>query len=756
MKTLSNMLFMLAFSAPLFANNITPPPPPPPPPPEKLAENASTQAFPAIDQIFNSAVTNSNNTPLIADATPNTNLKSKAEIEEITVTGQAETYAGGQVTRSGRIGLLGNKDIFDTPFSISSYTAELIDNQQARTLGDVVRNESSVRQVNSTQQDGYGTVNIRGFVQSNSASLYDGLPGLHLISAMPTEMMERVEVFKGPNALLNNGVSGVGGKINVTPKRPLDRPLTQLTTSYDSRSTLGVHTDLSRRFGSEQQFGARLNAVRRGGESVTKGNKAELGKAALALDYRGERLKLETFLDYQQYDVRGAVSSVFFKKNNTVVPTVPDLGKTTSQPWEKEKSNYTRALMRAEYKLGQDWAAHAAFGTMQAEFSTRRAGLNNVSANGDATPIFQNFADKRKLDSWQGGIRGKFQTGDITHQLALEIAQATHIRKRPKNNNFGAKFNNVNFNIYRPQSFAPLATTNFTDFRKALTIQETSVAIADTLGFVDDRILLTVGLRRQNLGLKVFNRKGATTSNYDKSAVTPSVGLVVKPWDQVSLYSNYIQALERGWTAPRTAVNAGEVLPPSVTEQVEFGVKLDLDGLGLTAGVFQIERPSAYTNASNRFSLDGKQRNRGLELNAFGELQPNLRLLGGITYLNAELTSTKGGKFNGKTAIGVPALRAALNLEYDVPILPGLTLTANAQHMDSAFIRRDNSLKVPAYQLYGIGARYQHEIGDRQLTLRMNVDNLLDKHYWSASPWSENGLYRGSPRRFAISLTMDF
>ena len=87
MKTLANILLMLSISAPLFANNITPPPPPPPPP-EKLAENTSTQGFPAIDQTFNSTVTNPNNTPLIADATANTTPESKAEIEEITVTGQ--------------------------------------------------------------------------------------------------------------------------------------------------------------------------------------------------------------------------------------------------------------------------------------------------------------------------------------------------------------------------------------------------------------------------------------------------------------------------------------------------------------------------------------------------------------------------------------------------------------------------------------------------------------------------------------------
>ena len=74
-------------------------------------------------------------------------------------------------------------------------------------------------------------------------------------------------------------------------------------------------------------------------------------------------------------------------------------------------------------------------------------------------------------------------------------------------------------------------------------------------------------------------------------------------------------------------------------------------------------------------------------------------------------------------------LRAALYLEWDAPILPGLTLTARAEHMGGMFIRRDNSLKIPAHQLYDLGMRYQRAIGGKQFTLRMNVDNLLDKHY---------------------------
>ena len=286
----------------------------PPPPPEKLAENTSTQDFPAIDQTFNSAVTNPNNTPLIADATTNTNPESKAEIEEITVTGQAEAYAGGQVTRSGRIGLLGNKDIFDTPFSISSYTAELIENQQARTVGDVIRNDASAR-LTSSGQSSFENITIRGFAVGNANStLYDGLPNLTSLRST-VQTLDRVEAFKGPNALLNGTYPvSVGGVINLVPKRPTDTALNRLTADYDYQSRLGIHADLSRRFGSKKQFGARLNALYRNGEGTTEGNEEAFGEVALALEYRGDRLKLETILDYSDRELRRGESGFLFKR----------------------------------------------------------------------------------------------------------------------------------------------------------------------------------------------------------------------------------------------------------------------------------------------------------------------------------------------------------------------------------------------------------------------------------------------------------
>ncbi len=676
-------------------------------------------------------------------------------IEEITVTGQAEAYAGGQVTRSGRIGLLGNRDIFDTPFSISSYTSELIENQQARTVADVIQNDASAF-LNGAGQGSFENITIRGFyVASGDSTLYDGLPNL-TSSRSTVQTLDRVEVFKGPNALLNGSSGKVGGVINLVPKRPTDNALNRLTADYDYQSRLGIHADLSRRFGSKKQFGARLNAIYRNGEGTTEGNKETFGEVALVLEYRGDRLKLETILDYSDRELRRADQFFILSRNLTAAPSAPDLGNAIQQPWEKFRLKAARrGLLRAEYALGRDWEAYAAYGARGYEHYLVRTLGRNLDARGDFNPFLQSFPIKRNNSAWNAGIRGRFEIFGVTHQLSMETMRTKYEVRRSKNERFSSL--NITSNLYKPVFVArPAFDDSIGGWGKALKGLDSSIALADTLGFLDERVLLTAGVRRQSIGVKFFNfRTGALTSQYDKSAITPAFGLLVKPWDFASLYGNYIEALEQGRTAPDTAVNAGEVFPPSVTNQIELGVKLDLDGLGLTAGLFQIERPSAFTDANNRFGLNGEQRNRGFELTAFGELRPDLRLLGGFTYLDSKLTRTQGGRFDGKDATGTPELTAVLNLEYDTAVFPGLTLTARAEHVGSQFVSTDNIPKIPAYQLYGLGARYQRTLGDKAFTLRLNIDNLLGEDYWIA--WANNNLLSpGAPRSINLSFMVDF
>ena len=665
-----------------------------------------------------------------------------------------EAYEGGQVGSGGRVGLLGNQDVFDTPFSVTSYTSELIENQQAKTLADVVRNDSSSRLANPIQGNGE-SITIRGFMAvGDGETLYDGLPGLTSLLTSTVRAFERVEIFKGPNALLNGtvGSSSVGGAINLVPKRPMKTPLTRLTTDYDYQSRFGIHADLSRRFGSEEQFGARLNMIYHKGESAIENNEEEFSQVPLALEYRGDRLKLETMLDYTNRHLDGGNHIIRLSTNATSVPSVPDLEDAIQQPWGRAKLKSARALLRAEYNLGKNWTMHAAYGAFNTKEYSLRAQVGNLNANGDFDARVEQWSQKKEKYTWNAGIRGQFETSGITHQISLETVQSDS-----KLSDIYSPITSFKSNLYNPVF---VAIPKFDRVRNPPKIRDTvhsSIAIADTMRFFDERVLLTAGIRRQSIDVKNFNgRTGIRISQYDKSANTPAIGLLVKPWNFMSLYGNYIEALEQGPTAPRNAVNAGEQFPPSETEQIELGVKFDLDGLGLTAGLFQIEKPSAFTDANNRFGLNGERRHRGLELNAFGELRPDLRLLGGITYIDSELTRTQGGKFDGNDGVGTPELMAVLNLEWDAPILPGLTLTARAEHMSSQYIRVDNSLKIPSYELYGLGARYKRAIGDKQFTFRMNIDNLLNKDYWTGFWASNNILYLGDPRRIILSFTVDF
>ena len=665
-----------------------------------------------------------------------------------------EVYEGGQVASGGRIGLLGNQDIFDTPFSVTNYTSELIENQQARTVADVIQNDPSTSLRGPSQ--GYTeTFSIRGFLMRGNTILYDGLPAMAHSRRSTVRALERVEVFKGANALLTGSVGAVGGVINLVPKRPAQTSLTRLTTDYDYRSRFGVHADLSRRFGSRNQFGVRLNTVYHNGTSAIENNEEELTETALALEYRGDRLKLETILDYNNLDLGGGNQFFVLWRRATALPSAPDLGNAMQQPWEKIETKFARVFLKAEYNLGKDWAIHAAYGANDYQsYSLGTYGFY-LNVNGDFNTRGYQRSGKQETRTWNAGIRGQFETRRITHQISVETMRAelgsSSASGRVPNSRFTSNLFNPVFvtrpEFERPTSNPPKTSDNF----------YSSIAIADTMGFFDERVLLTAGIRRQSIETKRFDRStGAVRSQYDKSAATPAIGLLFKPWDFVSLYGNYIEGLEQGPTAPRGTVNEGEIFPPSETEQIEFGVKFDLDGLGLTAGFFQIEKPNGITDANNRFAIDGERRHRGLELNAFGKLWPNLRLLGGITYMDSELTRTQGGRFDGNDVVGVSELAAVLNLEYDAPVLPGLTLIARAEHMGSQFVRADNTLKIPSYELYGIGARYKRTIGDQQFTFRMNVDNLLDEDYWIADVGFDNFLYLGAPRNINLSFTVDF
>ncbi|MFJ4132246.1 TonB-dependent receptor [Pseudomonas cyclaminis] len=664
-----------------------------------------------------------------------------------------EVLAGGQVARGARLGMLGNKDVMDTPFSVTSYTAKTLADLQTVTVADALERDPSVR---STGQTG-GIVDsffVRGFAigEGNLGELaYDGVYGVAPNYRAFTEYAERVEVLKGPGALMY-GISpnsGVGGVINIVPKRPLDQDLTRFTGSYASDTQVGGHLDISRRFGEQNQFGVRFNGSLQGGDTAVDDQHRDVGIGAIALDYRGERLRLN--LDYinQKESWEGA-SRPFTIAPGVDVPSAPNGRTSLPQKWGWSDTKEQSVLLGGEYDLNDSLTvfAHAGGGRSDVKrMSDQVPRILNDAGDTENIPGYYKFnVDRSTADV---GLRALFATGPVTHTTTLMATRYQDELSRGINNG-----TIIRSNIYHPVD-RPEQTINTPKVLRISESELSGVALTDTLGVLDDRIQLTLGLRRQAIESRNYNAAGAVSSRYKDNATTPLVGVVVKPWDDVSLYYNYVEGLSKGDIAPGTASNAGETFAPYESRQHELGVKYEHGTFMTTVALFQIEKPSGELGANGVYSVQAEQRNRGVELSVYGEVAPGTRLMGGVTFLDGELTKSATAANQGNKPVGVPQIQANLWAEYDTPWLEGFTLTGGAIYTDSQYVNQANTQALDSWTRIDAGARYATKIEGRPTTFRATVQNVFDREYWSGVA-SYGAFSPGYPRTLQVSATVDF
>lgn len=670
-------------------------------------------------------------------------------------------YAGGQVATGGQLGLLRNRDVMDTPFNQTNYTAQKAQDQQAKTVREVLIDDPSIRATGSAIGGGAAeTVNIRGFSAGGiSTYSYGGLYGVLPAWSVMAELAERVEVLKGPSAMLNGMQpdGGIGGTINVVPKRAPDNPLTQFTGTYLSSSQFGGHADVARRFGDDKQFGVRFNGVFLDGATDVRWNSEQRALGILGLDFRGQRARFSADFGYQYQSTNGVVGYLGVA-NGVPLPWAPSArNNAAGQPWSNLERKDLFGALRGEFDLTDHITAYVAFGAHDSRVGILQStGITITNLNGAATAAAPyNYSRYDTFRTAEAGLRALADTGPIGHELALtatmyEVEGGTGVARSAA----------YATNVYNPTIIArPNIATPAANRTSVSSL--TSFGVADTLSAANKRLQLTLGARLQRVGTINYSAvTGASTSSYEESALSPSVALVFRPWQNVSVYGNWIQGLQPGAIVPANFANAGEVFPPYKSNQFEVGVKVDWGKFTTTASVFQITQPSILANvATNTQYLGGEQRNRGLELNVFGEPIEGVRLLGGAMFLDAVLTKTLGGLTDGWTAPSAPAVQLNLSGEWDLPFLRGATLTGrmvytSSQYFDTTFPRRS----LPDWTRFDLGARYAFEnpgSKGNSIVARLNIENLLDANYWQGGD-NATVLFLGAPRTFRLSLTADF
>jgi len=670
-------------------------------------------------------------------------------------------YAGGQVATGGQLGLLGNRSVMDTPFNQTNYTAKKAQDQQAKTVRDVLIDDPSVRITRADTSPGSDAVKIRGFSVDNGDFSYGGLYGMLPSSSIMAETAERIEVLKGPSALLNGipPFGSIGGNVNVVPKRAPNEDLTQATASYISGSQFGGHVDFGRRYGEDKQVGVRFNGVFRAGQTDLQYNADQRALALLGLDFRGERLRLSADFGFQSQYISG-VTPYLSLAAGVQLPYAPNVrNNPTAQPWGYQDRKDAFGVVRLEMDITENVTLYASAGAHDFRLGGLYSPATTITNfNGAATALgVFNLSQYTTTLTAQGGVRARFNTESVNHELALT---ASTLQSSNGQVNVSQP---VGFatNIYNPTLIArpnvPTPAAN-----KTSTSGFNSLGIADTISSLNNRVQLTAGLRAQNVQSANFNAiTGALTTSYDQTVISPAVALVVKPLENVSLYGNYIQGLQQGTVVQAPFANAGTILPPFVSNQLEVGVKVDWGKFTTTASLFQITQPSVVTNTTtNTQNVNGQQVNQGLELNFFGEIAKGYRLLGGAMFLNPRLTQTQGGLNNGLIAPFTPQFTMNLGGEVDLPFVRGLTLAARAIYTGQQYIDATGPQRVmPQWTRFDLGARYAFEnpgAKGKMLVARFDVDNVLDANYWAGSNQTATFMFLGAPRTFRLSLTADF
>lgn len=674
-----------------------------------------------------SAAAEATTTVAQAAATASGSADSRGTLGRVSVQGKAERQKAGLGSR-GSVGLLGSQDASDIPFSTLNYTEQLMRDQQSRTLADVLQNDASVRVMTAAQ--GFGEdFQIRGFAVPSGDVGFNGLYGLASGNRMPAEIMERVEVLKGPGAMINGMPPGgsVGGSINVIPKRAGNVDLTRVTTSFSGGDQLGVALDAGRRFGTNKEWGIRVNGSYRDGEASIDDGNARQRFAAVALDYRGQQLRW-TLDGFKQHE-----NIVGFRSQPAFLPNVGRLPRTP----DPDKNIYGNAVLalddemfstRVEYDFSDRFTAWAGVGrrdswTMQ-DFPTAST---RVNGNGDFRLIGAWYDAYTESTSSDIGARGRFDTWGVSHTVSVGAS-----RLKQETGSFylaNPASTSVPANIYNPVPMPAVIGARLAPTKTGETTLS-GVAIADTMSFLNERVLVTVGVRDQN----------AETGAYDKGKVGRLGGIVIKPTEDLSVYANYAEGLTRGVIVSGNAVNAGEVFPPQQTKQVEAGVKMDWGSFQTAASVYEIKRPNQISEVDptdaqgrNRVSFNGEQRNRGLELSAQGEIIRSIRWLASASFTRAKQQRTAGGVNEGKDVAGVADRTLSIGADWDVPYVRGLGLNGRVIHTSEGWMDAINSIRVPGWTRTDIGARYTTTIAGVPTVLRANVENLFDRHYWLLS-----------------------
>ncbi|HEX7638141.1 MAG TPA: TonB-dependent receptor [Burkholderiaceae bacterium] len=659
-----------------------------------------------------------------------------------------------------------------TPIQATTIDASALADIGATSLSDLTRLDASV--TDSYNAPGYwSTFAIRGFQVDNRYNFRrDGLP-INAETVLSLDNKSGVEVLKGLSGM-QAGTSAPGGLVDLEVKRP-DADLREAALRWSQDGTIGAAVDLSQRFGSARQFGARLNVAADRLDPNYRDDRGHRESYALATDWRIDARHL---LEFEfEHNLQSQPSVPGFSMTGDVVPdphAVDPHVNLNDQPWTLPVVTQGNTMsLRYTQALGEHW--HLRVHAMQQQLvSNDRLAFDYgvYSADGSTCDPCDRFAsdgsysiwdyrsedERRRMRVLDSSVGGDFATGPVRHALTAGVLVSR----------FVARFNDQAYNLVGTgtmdgSTFVPAdpTPTSPTDDR---TERNTELYLRDALQLGDDWSAW-VGLRRTQL-----HRASWPTSLGDPSTATDYRQAFTTPWLSLSrqltpadmVYASWGEGVESDVTPNLPSyAHPGRPVPASTSRQWEAGWKHahGADHWGLDA--YDVQQPQ-WIDVDDGSGLlervrDGIVESHGIEAEAQTRLAA-LTLRASAMWQRVRRAKSSDPAGNGLRPTNVPDTAYKLSAAYDVAALPGLSALVDLGFEGDREVLPDDSARIPGWTRVDLGTRYVQNVGGTRLTWRAGVNNLFDRRAWREAPYQYDHAYLFplEPRTFFASIDASF
>jgi iron complex outermembrane receptor protein len=667
------------------------------------------------------------------------------------------------------VGNIDGASLHDSPVAVSVIDRNQLNDLQPRSISDLAKTDASMGD-NYAPVGYYQDTSIRGFPLDLATGFRINDLTVAGAQRFALENKQRVEVLKGL-AGIDAGVVAPGGVLNFVTKRPAN--VHRVTVGTDSHGSRYTALDLGAWL--TPNFGLRFNTAWEDTHSYVEHANGRRNFYALAADWRiDERTVLRLDSSYQTQAQR-SVSGYQLLGGNSV-PRHPDPTQMLGyQPWQQPvgiKSSNSSA--RLDHHFNDAWNLRLAVGHSRSAIDDNVAyayGCFYIAACASGSSPGNYFApngaydiydyrspgDTRNNDEAKVLVTGRIGEGTVRQTLTLGVdVFRRSMDQRPYVYDY---VGSSNIRVRNPTVFPPSPHQPGPSAR-VLTSWQRSLLAEDRV-HLGEHWQLLAGTRLLRLDERAYDAYGTPQRHTRLSQSLPQAALLWQPDAATTTYLSYSQSIALGQQAPYWTSNPERILPPLRSTQLEAGVKFDAsDTLNLSAALFRIRRPDQFAQpdasaAGYTFVQQGQAVHTGLELNAVGQLGPDLHLTASASWLRARVRGTGTPSYEGHQVVNVPAVRTSVFAAYTPPAMGRLTLLGGWRYSGAKAARPDNAVRVSAYNVFDAGLRYRGHLHGHAVTWRLMVNNLLDRRYWrdSGSAYGDYFLFPGAPRLARLSIT---